>query len=416
VSSLSPRGRFLIAIAVVLGASGCQSRPPTPPAPPDLEPKLQALVQSGYVPDRRYATEALLETWNDGDQELEVSFVAPATPGGGPYPLIVYLPGLGEPPGSGALWRRAWAEAGYAVLAVQPRQLTERIWASSTAREGDFESLAREAFSARSAAERIATLRFALDELARRAGAGSSVYRLADRSRIVLAGFDLGAQTVSLAAGEAAPGVPAGAGNPPVRAAIILSPYATRKDAGDSARFAAISLPVLSITGTDDSDPFGVVSDPVLRQGPWGAMPPGHKYLLVLFGGTHALLAGNGMFDPYSASAARGGDAGSGGQKRRRGRKGRRSDGDAGDELNLTGAGSEPTFVADASGAGEARARRGGAGAAGPRAYELRQIAAVEDVGAAFLDAFVKNDHRARDWLALDAARWLRASAALKVK
>ncbi|HUJ88095.1 MAG TPA: hypothetical protein VLX30_14700 [Burkholderiales bacterium] len=401
---MAPRWRLALATAVALGVSACQSGPP---APPDPEPALQALAQSGYVSEPRYGTQALQETWDDGEQQLEVSFIAPAAPGAAEVPLIVYLPGLGESTGSGALWRRTWAQAGYAVLAVQPRRLTQRIWASPMAREGDFEALARNEFSSRAAARRIATLRFALDELARRAQTGNPLYRLADRSTIVLAGFDLGAQTASRAAG---------ARDAAVRAAIIISPYVLRQNPAEAARYAAITLPVLSITGTDDADPFGIVSDPALRRTAWRAMPAGDKYLLLLAGGTHALLAGNGLFDPYSASALAPGSAADGGQKRRRGRQERRGGSDAADELNFSGAGPKPLSIADASGSGEARGRRAGAGASGPRAYNLRQVAAVEDVSTAFLDAFVKKNVRARDWLGRDAARWLGASAALEVK
>ena len=409
------RGRlgFVLALALAWSMSGCQSGPP---ALPDLATALQRLAESGYRPQRAYETEALHDVWSRGELQLDVSFVAPSSPGEGPFPLLVYLPGLGQSSSSGALWRRAWAQAGYAVLAVQPMEWTRRVWASDLAREGDFQALAHKAFSASAAAERIEALSFAIGELKRRASAGAVPYRSADPSHVVLAGFDLGAQTVALVAGEASPGLEPKVSGAGVRAVIILSPYPRRDIGAQRTRFAALSLPALSITGSEDEDPLGVVNDPALRQQPWRSMPPGGKYLLVLAGGTHAMLAGDGLSDPYSGQSAGSGDSGDVAQKRRHGGRGRRAGGDTGDQMNLADSARAPMLLADESGTGEARGRRSDTRASGPRAYDLRQIAAVEDVGAAFLDAYVKDAARAREWLAEDAVHWLGASATLKVK
>ncbi len=404
------RVRLGLVLALAWSLSGCQTRPP---APPDLESALQRLAESGYRSQRGYDTALRHEVWSRGEEQLDVSFIAPAASGDAPFPLLVYLPGLGESSSSGAVWRRAWAQAGYAVLSVQPMELTQRIWASPLAREGDFRMLAEKEFSAASAVHRIESLKFALDELRRRARAGDPLYRSADLTRIVLAGFDLGAQTVSLVASEP-PGSQTAAGQSALRAMITLSPVPRRTDGVRTTRFGSGSLPVLSITGTEDADPLGLIDAPALRQAPWHAMPPGDKYLLVLAGGTHAMLAGDGLFDPYSRQTA-GGESGGAGRKQRRGGR-RRGGGNTGDESNLTDSAREPMLLAEASGAGEAQSRRSGAQPEGQRAYDLRQIAAVEDVACAFIDAFVKQDARARQWLAQDAARWLGATALLKFK
>ena len=83
--------------------------------------------------------------------------------GEGNFPLIVYLPGLGESAEGGAAWRRSWAEAGYAVLAIQPETIS-RIWTSPAARSGEFRELAREQFSARALDHRQTILQKALAE------------------------------------------------------------------------------------------------------------------------------------------------------------------------------------------------------------------------------------------------------------
>jgi hypothetical protein len=46
----------------------------------------------------------------------------------------------------------------------------------------------------------------------------------------------------------------------------------------------------------------------------------------------------------------------------------------------------------------------------------IRKDALVQAVSTAFLDATVKNDDIAREWLTRDAARWLGDSALLRIK
>ena len=41
---------------------------------------------------------------------------------------------------------------------------------------------------------------------------------------------------------------------------------------------------------------------------------------------------------------------------------------------------------------------------------------ALEDVSTAFLDAYLKDDPLAREWLARDAKRWLGAAGGLRTK
>jgi predicted dienelactone hydrolase len=406
---------FVFAAALGCGLSGCQSGPP---AQPDLQPALQKVAKSGYVADHPYATAERSEVWSYDGGRLDVSFIAPSAGGTGGFPLIVYLPGLGESASSGGLWRRAWAQAGYAVLAVQPQELTQQVWASPMALEGDFEALAKKEYSAQSAARRIDVLKFALGELQRQASSGNPLYRSVDLSRIALAGFDLGGQTVSLFAGGIASGPGARAHDARLRAAIILSPFPARSDRAAAAHWAALSLPVLSITGTADGDPLGLVGEPALRQDPWKMMPPGGKYLLVLTGGSHEVLAGDGLVNPESQRQSGQGDhaSRSATRQRRRGGSGQPGGG-AGDELNMTDSSDRPLRLVDASSTSEThRGGRSSRGDAGARGYDLRHVAAIEDVSTAFLDASIKSDARARKWLAEEAVPWLRGSAVLRAK
>lgn len=383
--------------------------------PRDLESEVQQLVDSGYVSERRYPTKALHEVWERDDVKLDVSFIAPDVSDGARFPLIVYLPGLGESSAAGILWREGWAQSGYAVLAIQPYALTERVWASRRAREGDFRALAKEHFSAESAAARVRDLDFALRELKRRAGAGDSPYGTADMSNVVLSGFDIGARTASLVSGESADNRKLRMSDATIRALIVLSPFFEGAAASAEERFSDMALPVLSITGTADADPLSLLQAPSLRQVPWSAMPVGDKYLLVIRGGTHAVFAGNGFYEPGGArEVSRPGNEGAGQNSQGRGRGRRGGGGQFGGLLFAESDGASASGTDPGKGADSRRNAKPGNAATGPQPFSPRHIAAIRNVSTAFLDATVKAKTDARKWLAGDATRWLGDAAVLK--
>jgi hypothetical protein len=203
------------------------------------------------------------EAWTLAGEPVDMTVVRPS--GSDLFPLVIYLPGLGEPSSAGDAWRHAWAQAGYAVVSLQSVANGETLWSSAQARRGDFADLARENFSRGALAKRLAVLRNFFDELNHRHDSGA--LRGVDVSRIALAGFDLGAQTVMAAAGETGydvePFVLPGA----VKCVVVLSPYADFTGVGFEQRFATIHVSVLSVTGTDDTDPYGLVSAAAIRRG-----------------------------------------------------------------------------------------------------------------------------------------------------
>lgn len=366
----------------------------------------QDVVSPGYRPDRKYGTTSRRENWQHGDTTVDVTLITPS--GHGTFPLIIYLPGLGESASTGILWRNTWAEAGYAVLAVQPSTLGESVWASSQARNGDFQALAKEYYAQPSLEARLKMVDYVIGEAKQRASTGMAAYADLDMTRVAIAGFDLGAQTASAIAGEKSKAAYTRSGYRNIRAAIVLSPYTDLAAGGLEQRYGTISMPVLSITGTEDADPLGVVTSPSLRRAPWQYMPAGDKYLLLLEGGTHGLLAGSGMVDKYSPKEISSG-----------GKRGRKKNG-GGYQGDTMGGGME------FGGFGSGRHRGGnspenssshGDGEGGnPRTFNVRHIAAVQAVSTAFLDAEVKGDAIAREWLLRNAARWLGDSAVLQSK
>jgi pimeloyl-ACP methyl ester carboxylesterase len=389
INAIDSRHLRVALCAFALALPGCKS---TPAPPADPEATLQAAAEGGYAVHRRYDTATVHDTWLDGETPLDVSFIGPTARGA--FPLIIYMPGLGETASAGVLWRQAWAEAGYAVLAVQSETFAA-AFRSERARAGDFQGLAKENFSIRSLTSRLEQLHFVLDETRRRSDAHVAPYSSIDSGHVALAGFDLGAQTAAAGLDEKAMVAPARAGQA-IRAAILLSPYLDPAPGDVSKRLAAINVPVLSITGTEDADPLGLIASPALRRVPWQSMPVGDKYLLLLSAGTHGLLAGTRL-----------------------------------SELGTSGAETNQSKGGDSRSDSGRRSRRGGAGSAAPppgesgevgrgnrtaRPFNVRQIAAVRSVTTAFLDATMKDDPAARRWLAEDAGTWLEGSGKLQVR
>jgi len=381
---------------LVAAVSGCQT--PTRSARTEQSP--QPAREPGYTTEQRYTVASEHQTWTLGDHTYDVSVVRPS--GSGSFPLIVYLPGLGEPPIAGTAWRTAWAQAGYVVVAIQFPGDGEGVLSSPKARSGDFVELAKQRYSPAALAERLAVLQLVFEEVQRRRASGALAG--VDDAHIALAGFDLGAQTAMAAAGEGDAGrahfdLPSS-----VKCIVAFSPYADFSGTAFEQRYAAIELPVMSVTSTEDADPFGVVSSPALRRAPFENMPAGHKYLLSLGGAPHALIAGSETPSIYAQSG---------------------KDNSSGQSDNASRDGSSSRHKGGMRGSqgshrGGARDSDSGASASGPRPVSAAawsaELGRAETVTTAYLDAFVKNDSVASEWLRKDARRWLADSADLRVK
>jgi hypothetical protein len=245
-------------------------------------------------------------------------------------------------------------------------------------------------------------------EAQRRAAAGDAVWARLDWSRVALAGFELGAYTTMAVAGEHVRDVAAAPAGLSLRAAIALSPHASVAAGSLSTRYRDIAVPVLSVTSDADVDPLGLVEGIALRQAPFEYMPGPDKFLFSLQGLPHAGLGGRtGAGEHVPAGPAVEPGVGgrspttSGGSNQPPRGGGRRS-----------GSGPPDTGAAAALGSGRDGNARSGLS---PTALAMRLIA-IEDVTTAFLDAYVKDDAMAREWLAADASRWLGPAASLRRK
>jgi hypothetical protein len=193
------------------------------------------------------------------------------------------------------------------------------------------------------------------------------------------------------------------AGRLQIRATIALSPYASAADGTGDDPYRDIHAPVLSITSDMDTDPLGLVEGARFRRTPFNRTEGPEKYLLSLRGLPHGGLGGNAASMPKPSDIAPRRPQGSGqdsGQTRRNSRRGA-----AGPANGLDSDRDRPV--------GSDGARNGvDLSATG---IQMR-IIATQKISTAFLDAYVKNDARARAWLAADASGWLDTAGQLQRK
>jgi hypothetical protein len=294
------------------------------------------------------------------------------------------------------------------VLSVQPASTSAAVWSSERARAFDFRAIALDHFSPRHFPSRLAALQGVIDEAGRRQlQGGDGPYSRIDVSRIAVAGYDVGAEAAMVVAGQTAPDTVIGPAPPAIKSVIALSPYADFAGMGVEERFREIHMPVLSVTSPEDTDAYGLVTTAAVRRAPFEHMPPGRKYLLYLAAAPHSLLGGRD--EPVAvADEGRSGSRTGGGQesssRRRTGGGSDRGDGRG-------GRGARGGADSDADGAtGVLPARPNLA------ALWATQLRNVQGVTTAYLDATLKGDPAAGEWLVRDANRWLGDSASLTIK
>jgi dienelactone hydrolase len=380
---------LLIAGLVCCTTLGCAGNSGSKPDPAVVK----RYADRGYTPDRRYETTTIQDTWTVRSEVVDVALVVPSQ--AGTYPLVVYLPGLGESPNAGVLWRQTWARAGYAVLSAQPTRYGKAVWSSSAARAGEFFTIAKEAFSVRSLETRTQLVQGILDETSRRQrDARAPAFARIDMSRVAITGFDLGAQTAMMFAGEAVRGVEPVQLSPAVKCVVALSPYADFSGMGMESNFVTIRLPVLSVTSPADTDAYGLVTSASIRRAPFQYMPPSQKTLLVLSSAPHSLLAGGTL--PEKRREQEGGTPPA-------------AVDDAGPDARIV---SDET--SETSGAGYDKKRRAANAPRGSQSAErAKEQTQVQAVTTAYLDAIVKDDPLASEWLSRNAKGWLGDSAEL---
>ncbi len=243
-----------LAFALSLALAGCAGQPAPRPWAETAARELNLAVGSFELLGRRVT-------------------VTRSAGAGGPLPVVVYLPGLGQGSDAGQRWAATWAQAGLAVLAVQPLAADEDAWRSQLARTGEFHELGVLHYGEALRTERLAALRRLVAALqAQPAVAGVAL----DWQRAAVAGYETGAQTALDLGADASAWQP--------RAIVAISPPPMEAPAA--------TPPALVVTSDTDGDALGLVRQPAQRRRAFETLRPGTGWLLALPATSHAALAG----------------------------------------------------------------------------------------------------------------------------
>jgi hypothetical protein len=404
----STRGRYLPALlgggaaalsALVLAACSTAS---VPPAQVDRE-AVARYRDAGYPMPAAAAIETHRISGPVSGAPWSISLTRPADHAN--RALIVFLPSLGEADNAPNHWIELWSHAGYAVMSIQPLPDDAQVWATQEARSGDFERVARARFAANLMADRLARLSALLTEIRQRSLRGEPGLEGLDWAHLGLAGADLGAFAVQTIAARQPPDLASTSLPLTPLAYVAISPYAVR-GAPAVGPEAVAHAPVLMISARDDIDAYGVITDTTLRRLAFDRLGNGDDYYLELGSATHRWLCGlveppAGEATTHRTTAFENDRAG------KRGLKGGQADTMApvGDEDDQT----QDKRARNAASRAEAEKARGRA-----MTHVALSEVSFTAISLAFLDAYVREEPRARSWLTNSAAKWLQDGDRLK--
>ena len=205
------------------------------------------------------------------------------------WPVVIFSHGLGGTVDGGSVWGQAWVDAGFVVVHLQHPGSDLNAVRGVTSTFTDQRALRTLAGPDKLMA-RLQDVSFALNEIEKRHASRQDQWHLARPTQVGLAGHSFGAHTTMGMAGQRYPGFE-GINEPRLGSFIAFSP--TVPMVGNAQRaFERLSRPLLSITGTRDSDVVGVGATPEKRKAVFAALPPGDKAHLVLMDADHMTFAG----------------------------------------------------------------------------------------------------------------------------
>lgn len=241
-----------------------------------------ALPWLALAPWRSAQAAVVDESWRDPRRGRDIPLRIRWPEGSAPCALIVHSHGLGGNRTGGDVWGEAWRLAGFAVLHVQhPGSDSEVL------REGM--NALRKAASGEQFRERVADVKFLVDEVERRARAADPAWARVRQDALGLSGHSFGAHTVQAIAGQRFPVAAEGVVDARFKAFIAFSP-----SQGQSANaFAGVTRPFLALTGTHDDDPLRNTMTGEDRARVYDSLPPGRRALLWLNGADHMSFGGN---------------------------------------------------------------------------------------------------------------------------
>jgi predicted dienelactone hydrolase len=205
-------------------------------------------------------------------------------PGQSPAPVVLFSHGLGGSREGNAFMGQHWSARGYVAVFVQHPGSDTSVWSDKAPAERM--GAMKQAASAQNLTARVKDIHAVIDQLERwNAEAGSALKGRLDLARIGMSGHSFGALTTQAVSGERFR-----MGNSMtdarIKAAIMFSPSSPRMGNAKDA-FGAVEIPWMLMTGTKDVSPIGD-ADAASRLAVFPALPPGHKYEVVLDKAEHS--------------------------------------------------------------------------------------------------------------------------------
>jgi predicted dienelactone hydrolase len=216
-------------------------------------------------------------------------------------PVVMFSHGLGGSRENNRYLGVHWAARGYVGVFLQHPGSDESVW-KDTAAGARYRAL-RSAANGQNLQLRMQDVPAVLDQL--EAWNKTSGHQLAGRldlTRVGMSGHSFGAITTQAVSGQTFPFLGGASGRRPgrggaaaaavssaeprIKASVIFSPSSPRFGDAKTA-FAAVKVPWLLMTGTEDTAPIGDI-DLESRLAVFPALPPGDKFELVLDGAQHS--------------------------------------------------------------------------------------------------------------------------------
>ncbi len=230
--------------------------------------------------------------------------------GGGPFPVIVFSHGAGGTGDSHRPLSRFWATRGYVVLApTHADSASGRI--DSRSLDALRETRADAIDDPKVWESRTSDLTFAIFSLEEIASKVSPLAGKLDGRRLGVAGHSLGAFTAQLLAGATAIAgkgeKPKSFADPAPKAFLLLSPAGKGQQGLTEESWAAVTRPLMVMTGSRDRGVKG--QKPSWRLDPFRLSPAGDKYAVILEGASHLSFSGRAAEPGATLPRGRGKDA-----------------------------------------------------------------------------------------------------------
>lgn len=200
-----------------------------------------------------------------------------------PAPVVLFSHGLGGSREGSAYLGKHWAARGYATVFLQHPGSDTSVWKDKPLAQRMI--AIREAANSQNFFLRVKDVSAVLDQLEQwNKTTGHGLANRLNLTAVGMSGHSFGALTTQAVSGQAFGEKPF-LTDPRIAAALIMSPGSPRRETPQEA-FGRVALPWLIMTGTKDTARIG--ADMASRLAVFPALPPGHKYELVLFGAQHS--------------------------------------------------------------------------------------------------------------------------------